>query len=408
MKYVIVGNSAAAVGAIEGIRSVDLGGEIIVFSKEKYFTYSRPLISYYLCGKTDLNKMRYRPDDFYEKNAVDIRYATEIIDGDSEKKTVSASDGKTYSYDKLMIATGGKPFVPPAEGLEKNEYFTFSKLDDALALEKAVKSDSRVLIVGAGLIGLKCAEGLYGRVKEITVADMADKVLSSILDDVAAKKVQSYAELKGIKFLLGDRIVKYEKGAAVTESGKKLSFDILIIAVGVRPETALAEKLQCKVERGIVADDGGRTTVKDVFAAGDCALSHDVASGLDRVLALLPNAYIQGYAAGVNMAGGNEVFDKAVAMNSMGVIGYHLVTCGVYEGESYVLDSGADYKRLFYKDGVLKGYIMTGNVDRAGIYTALVRNRVPLENLDFELICREPSLMAYAKKDRARQLGGMV
>ncbi len=408
MKYVIVGNSAAAVGTIEGIRSKDTEGEITVFSKEPYFTYSRPLISYYLCGKTDLERMKYRPDDFYEKNKVEIKYGVEVVGGDSAKKVITASDGKTYPYDSLMLAVGGKPFVPPADGLEKNKYFTFSKLDDALELEKAVNEKSKVLIVGAGLIGLKCAEGLYGRVGEITVADMANKVLSSILDDASAKKVAEYVEKKGVKLVLGDRIVKYGLGTAETESGKKLEFDVLVIAVGVRAETSLAEKMGCETNRGIVADNGGHTTVKDVYAAGDCALSHDVASDTDKVLALLPNAYMQGYASGVNMAGGSEVFDKAVAMNSMGVLGYHLVTCGVYDGDSYVHETADGYKRLFYKDGVMKGYIMTGDVDRAGIYTALVRNRVPLDGIDFELICEKPSLMAYAKKDRARQLGGMV
>lgn len=408
MKYLIIGNSAAAIGAIEGIRGKDSEGEITVLTKERYFTYSRPLISYYLCGKTDLERMKYRPSDFYEKNGVKVEYSVEAVDGDAEKKTVTAADGSVYSYDRLLIAVGGKPFIPKAAGLDKNAYHTFTTLDDALALEKALAPDARVLIVGAGLIGLKCAEGIYGRVKEITVADMADRVLSSVLDAASAEKMKRYLEDKGLRFALGEKITEYGAGYAFTDKGTRFDFDLLVIAVGVSPETALAEKMGCEIARGIRTGADGRTTVKDVFAAGDCALSYDVSADVERVLALLPNAYMQGVTCGVNMAGGQAKFDKAVPMNSMGVLGYHLITCGAYTEECYVKDAPDCYKRLFAKDGRLTGYIMTGDVDRAGIYTSLIRNRTPLEAIDFELICEKPSLMAYAQKDRARQLGGMV
>lgn len=407
MKYLIIGNSTAAVGAIEGIRSKDIDGEITVLSKEPYFTYSRPLISYLLCGKTDLERMKYRPDDFYEKMKAEVLNG-EAVDGDSVKKTVTVADGRTFGYDKLLIAMGGEPIVPKAKGIEKNEVHTFIDIDDAKALQKALAADKKVLIIGAGAIGLKCAEGIYGKVAEITVADMSDRVLSSILEEKSAEKVAAHLRGKGIRLALGEKITEYGVGFALTEKGNRLEFDILVVAAGVRPRTFLAEKMGCEVQKGIVADSGGATTIADIYAAGDCALSYDISSGKEKVLALLPNAYMQGFAAGVNMAGGSAVFDKAVPMNSVNVLGCRIITCGTYEGESYVKEKGDNYKRLFYKDGRLNGYILLNDVDRAGIYTALVRNRVPLEGIDFELICEKPSLMAYAKKDRARQLGGMV
>ena len=181
-RYVIVGNGTAAVGAIEGIRTTDRDGAITVVSEERRPVYGRPLISYYLEGKTGLDKMNYRPADFYEKNGCRVIFGR-AVSIDPEKKTVLLDGGESLPYDELCVATGSRPFVPPFEGLDTVEKkFSFMTLDDALALEKELDADARVLIVGAGLIGLKCAEGIKNRVGRVTVCDLADRVLSSILD----------------------------------------------------------------------------------------------------------------------------------------------------------------------------------------------------------------------------------
>ena len=183
MEYVIIGNSAAAVGAIEGIRLVDGTGTITVVSDEKHHSYSRPLISYLLQGKTDRERMKYRPDGFYTCNGCKTLFGITATRLDSANKSVELDDGSALIYDKLLIATGSSPFVPPMEGLEKVENrFSFMTLDNANALEKVLFSEARVLIVGAGLIGLKCAEGIRARVGKISVIDLAPRILSSILD----------------------------------------------------------------------------------------------------------------------------------------------------------------------------------------------------------------------------------
>ena len=232
-KYVIIGNGVAAAGCIEGIRSVDTQGDITVISAEKHPVYSRPLISYYLEGKTTLEKMNYRSADFYEKNGAELVYGT-AKKIDAEKSAVTF--GKTMEkYDKLCIAAGSSPFVPPMDGLDsvKNK-FTFLTMDDSLALEKVLKKDSRVLIVGAGLIGLKCAEGILERVGSVTVCDIADRVLSSILDSECAEVMQKHLEKHGMKFLLSDSVQKFDKDKALMKSGETVEFDILVLAVGVR------------------------------------------------------------------------------------------------------------------------------------------------------------------------------
>ena len=406
MHYVIIGNSAAAIGGIEGIRRIDPDGPITLISSEERHTYSRPLISYLLCGKTDLQRMKYRPDDFYVRNRVRTLLGKTATDLNAEKRSITLDDGSKVSYDRLLIATGSRPFIPPVEGLDTVENaFTFMSLDDAEALRKALGRRTRVLIMGAGLIGMKCAEGIARLCGQITVADLAGHILPSILDAEGADLVQKKTEQQGnIRFVLGDSVVSFQENQATLASGKTLPFDLLVIAVGVRPNTELFSSAGGAVGRGIRTDVKCATSLKHIYAAGDCTESRDVVSDTDRVLALLPNAYMQGHTAGINMAGGEALYDKALAMNAMGMFGYHMITAGCYEGEEIVCADGENYKKLFVRDDHLMGYILIGDVRRAGIYTRLVRERIPLSTINFALIKEKPQLMAFAKKERRRQL----
>ena len=435
MRYVIIGNSAAGIGAAEGIRQIDKQGEITVITNEPHHTYSRPLISYLLLGKVTQEKMKYRGDAFYTENNIDLIIA-DAAQIDVRAKHVVLSNGKRIPYDKLLVATGSSPFVPPFEDLDtvENKY-TFMRMDDALRLSRALDitldetpdtafdNDKRVLIIGAGLIGLKCAEGILDRTASITVLDLAPRILSSILDDDGAKLVQEHLEQKEIKFKLSESVKRFDRNTAMLESGEKLEFDILVLAVGVRPNTALLKDI-AMIDRGIAINGKSETTVPDIYAAGDCTQTHDVSSGQDRIMALLPNAYMQGESAGINMAGGEGSFDKAIPMNAIGFFGLHIITAGNYSGDVYcgeVCNEGAkngdacsglvnnkNYKRLFYSDNKLNGYILIGNVEKAGIYTSLIRERTPLDTIDFALICEKPGLMAFTKEDRKIKLGGEV
>lgn len=408
-KYVIIGNSAAAVGCIEGIRKIDKTGEIVVISKESQHTYSRPLISYLLEGKTDLERMRYRSDDFYEVNGVKAILGNAATKIDADKKNVTLADGTVVEYEKLLYAAGSNPFVPHMQGMEKIEkQFTFMSLDDALSLEKELGKDKRVLIIGAGLIGMKCAEGICDRVKSITIVDMADRVLPAVLDAGGSEVIQKQMESKGIKFFLNDSAERFEKNHAILKSGARIDFDICVFCVGVRPNTSVFAEAGGKVNRGIVTDDRQQTGIKDIYAAGDCAESYDVTTGSQRMLALLPNAYMQGEVAGINMAGSVMKFSKAAPMNAGGFFGLHIITAGSYDGYEVDCSKGDNYKKLFVKDGVLKGYIMIGDISRAGIYTSLIREQTPLSTVNFELIKEHPQLMAFSKADRKAKLAAEV
>lgn len=412
--YVIIGNGTAAASCIEGIRSVDKETPITVVSAEKHPVYCRPLISYYLEEKTDLERIQYRPDDFYETNGCTVLYGVKATRLDPDKKEVALDDGRVLEYAKLCVATGSSPFVPPMEGLDlvKNKQ-TFLTLDDALQLEQMISEDSRVLIVGAGLIGLKCAEGILARVKSVTVCDLAPRVLSSILDDVCAARMQKHLEAQGMRFLLADTAVRFDADKAYMKSGAAVPFDVLVLAVGVRANTALVKDCGGKTERGIVVDKHMKTSLPDVYAAGDCSQGYDISAEQSRVLAVLPNANLQGRCAGINMAGGDCAFDNAIPMNAIGFFGLHALSAGSDRsaepgGDRYEESDEAHLKRLFLKDGKLTGFMLIGETARAGIYTSLIRNQTPLDTLDFDRLKQTPTTAAFSAERRKQFFGGAV
>ena len=409
MRYVIIGGSAAAIGCIEGVRSVDKTGEIILITGETEWNYSRPLISYLLEGKTTRDKMWCRPDSFFTRNGVTVKAGVLATTLDAGDRTVRLSTGERLAYDRLLAVTGSRPFVPPIPGLETVERtFCFQTLSDASALAEALRPESRVLILGAGLTGVKCAEGIRGLCAQIAIADLAPRVLPAVLDDTGAAMVQARMEEKGVRFYLNDSAAAFRGNTARLQSGTELEFDVLVTAVGVRPNTQLVADAGGAVDRGILVDGRCATTLPDVYAAGDCAQGYDAVSGEKRMLPLWPNAMLQGETAGINMAGGRADYTQGIALNASGVFGLHMVTAGSYEGESFTVQRDGSYKRLVTADGVLKGVIMVGDVSRAGIYTDLIRKKKPLSEIDFDLIRESPQLMAFSQKDRRVQLGGEV
>jgi len=413
MHYVIIGNSAAAVGAVEGIRRVDTTGEITIVSSEPYHTYSRPLISYFLKGKVDREHMQYRASDFYETNNIELLSGVAATKVDPQSRQVTLADGRTINYDKLLVATGSSPFTPEYVGLETvAQKFNFNSFDDALAIDQALSAtpNPRVLIVGAGLVGLKCAEGIIGRAAKVTVVNRSAQILSSILDAESAKIVQAHIAAAGVQFMLGYNVTRFTANSALLDDGSELTFDLLILALGTRPNTELLAGI-AEIDRGILINERSETTATDIFAAGDCTQTLDISSGQSIVMAILPNAYMQGECAGLNMAEAECVFDQTIPMNAIGFFGLNIITAGSYVGESFLYreqPAGApeNYKRLFYSDNRLKGYILVGNVDKAGIYTNLIRECTPLDSLDFDLVVESPGLMAFTREDRQEILAG--
>ena len=425
MRYVIIGNSAAGIGAVEGIRraekeqSRETQSEITIVTSEKHHTYARPLISYLLLGKTTENGMKYRADDFYAKNNCTLLTETAAAVY-ADKKQVILANGKSLPYDKLLVAAGSAPLVPSMEGLDTvADKCTFMSLDDAHRLEVMLgqHASKRVLIIGAGLIGLKCAEGILARAASVTVVDLAPRILSSILDEDGARIVQSHLESKGVSFRLSGSVERFADYTAILNSGEEVGFDVLVLAVGVRPNTALLDGI-VRIDKGILVNEKSETTMPDIYAAGDCTQSVDITNGQSKIMALLPNAYMQGECGGVNMAGGDMRFDKALPMNAISFFELHIMTAGNYNGNAYTEREGNRYKQLFYNENALNGYILIDTsaertqgesvpaYEKAGIYTSLIRERTPLDTVDFALICEKPGLLAFTKEERDMRLGG--
>lgn len=401
-KYVIIGNSVAAIAAVEAIRNVDARGSIAIFSKENRPAYGRPIISYYMQGGMDERALLYRNPTFYEDNSVRLFLNTTVTAIDTAAHTVTAV--KSYGYEKLLIATGAVPAVFPTDGMETVNMRTFTTVDDALNLAKALKPSTRLLISGGGLIGLKCLEGSYPYTKNITVIDPADRLLSSMLERKDSAIIEKMLRAKGVKIILQDKVARYEKGACVTDKGVKIEFDEVVCAAGVRPDTSLAQQAGIAVERAIVTDDKQKTSSDDVYAAGDCALKTDFVTGEKKVLALQLNAYLQGQAAGYAMAGREYDAPACIAVNSMHLFDTEICSAGDYIGKERVYKTDDTYRRFFVKDDKLCGFIIIGDAKNAGVYTYLIRNAISLKSIDFDKIALNAALTCYDSDVRAAML----
>lgn len=417
MKYVIIGASAAGLACAEQIRKEDKSGSITVLTKEAYLPYSRPSISYYLKGAVKEHDMYLRKPSFYKANAIDVVTNAEVKAIDTKAKTVKAGR-KAYPYDKLCICSGSKPFVPPMKNVVgKENALTFLDLNSTKAVKSKADADTKAVVIGAGLIGMKAAEGLSKICRSVDVVELSPRILPSILDAKSSKGVKKYIEENGhIKFHLGDTVTEAKgKGKKITsvvlKSGRELKCDLLILAVGVRPETALAEDAGLTVDRGIiVASDTMQTSDKDVFAAGDCTVSVDMLDGSKKIIALWVNAVQQGKIAGSQMAGGSETLGGSYAVNAIDFYGLRICTCGLInaQGEQYrdiIKQDGDKYKRLIFEGNKLVGFVLINSSENAGIYTSLIESRTDITTLEGD-ITDTPSLFMFDKATRQSKLKG--
>jgi NAD(P)H-nitrite reductase large subunit len=400
MNYVIIGNSVAAVGAIRGIRNFDQDGTITVISRERHTAYGRPLISYLLGGLITEQRMPYLPEGFYEEHGVNLLLNAEVVGIDSGKKRIRLAAGDTVPYDRLLIATGGDPFIPPIEGLAgKERIFTFTTWDDAAKLKGIAADISRAVVIGGGLIGLKAAEGLHLLEKQVTIVELADRILSAAFDRPAGRIVAKKMKANGIEVLTEDTVVRIEgDGAAITgvtlRSGDFIPCDTVIVAIGVRPAAGFLRGSPVEVNRGIVVDDRMETTVAGVFAAGDVAEARDFFSGAKNPMPIWPDAYIQGDIAGSAMAGGEKNYCGGLAMNSIEFFKVSTISMGItnppstggYEVLTYQDAENYQCRKIVLEGENLVGAVLVGNVDRAGIYAGLIRDKVAVTSFRDQLL----------------------
>ncbi|GHU45507.1 NADH oxidase [Clostridia bacterium] len=426
-KYIIIGNSAAAVGGVEGIRRSDKDGSILLISDEPHHTYSRPLISYYLEGRVAEKNIYYRDKDFYSSNNVTVKLGARVEY--VKNNLVSLSDTTAYKFQKLLYAAGSRPFVPPIPGLDRvNNKFTFMDFDSARAISEKLKAGIKnVLIMGAGLIGLKAMEAVteYENVS-VTVADLASRVMPSVLNDDGSDVIKAHIlkTKSNVRLILGAGVEKFDvqsgQNSAIFADDSRVVFDLLIIAVGVRPNVEILRDAGAKTDKGILTDEQQLTSLSNIYAAGDCTQSVDCSDGVSKIMALLPNAYFQGETAGISMAGGSQAETSAglLPMNAIGFYGLHLISAGnggshLGKNESeYTVNDKDGYKRLVFKETaegkVLTGYILIGKyVSRAGIYTSMIREKYLIPGDKAGLVHEKPQLLIFGKATRLQKLANL-
>ncbi|MCD8316116.1 MAG: FAD-dependent oxidoreductase [Eggerthellaceae bacterium] len=428
--YLVIGNSAAGVTAAQTIRKYDKDSRILIVSSEPYRAYGRPLISYLVEGKTDERNMWFKEDGFYESLKLDTLLGPEytVVALDADAHEVRLADSRSIAYKKCLLATGSVPFTPPIEGLnENNNVYRFITLDDAKsAWDAALKAketaekenrNSQVVVIGAGLIGLKAAEALSYYVDEVLVLELAPRILPAVLDAQGAGILQKLLEKHGIKCMptFSAQLLEGTDGIVHTvhlTDGSEVPADFVVAAVGVRPNSAVAVEAGAAQGRGLICDEHLMTTLADVYAAGDVVQVKDELDGAERPLALWPNAIEQGEIAGQNMAGAPDAktFDGSFPVNAVDFFEVSLLTAGIINP---LPDSGCEeqitvtedtYTKFVTRDGFLVGYILLNRPRNAGIYTAIIDQKIPLSELDSKIFTESPVNMDFPETLRWSRL----
>lgn len=417
MEIVIIGNSAAAVGAIEAIRRVNSVNPITVISEEPYPVYSRPLLSYLLSGDIKYEQLFYRPKNFYERHNVKTLLGKPVTKVNFQESKVELRDGEKIPYDRLLIATGGTPFIPKIEGVRKSGVYTFTKLDDAKKILSILKEVQRATVIGGGLIGLKVAEALKKKGKKVTVIELANHILNFTLDETASTLLEKGLEKERIQLrtsttveeILGNGKVK----ALRLTNGETLETQLVILAIGVIPNIEPFKGTPLQMDKGILVNERMEANLPQLYAAGDVTQAYDKSLKIHRPLPIWPNAYRQGKTAGYQMVGKEEyIYDGGFMMNSMEVAHLPVISIGLTHlpsEDGYQVIKKIDrrhntYRKFVLKENQLVGAILIGKIDRAGIITGLIRDGLSVKEFKKELLKESFGLISFPKYLRKERL----
>ncbi|MGB9677310.1 MAG: NAD(P)/FAD-dependent oxidoreductase [Candidatus Ratteibacteria bacterium] len=399
-KYLIIGNSISGVSCIEGIREIDKDGEIFVFSDEESFNYSRPLVSYYLAGRLNEDNLNFRDENFYKEKNVKLFIGTKVKRIDIKHKTIFTDKG-AFEFDFLFIGTGGRPIIPKIKGIEdlKEGIFTFTKLNDAKSIRRYIEREKikEAVILGGGLIGLKCAEGLIEKGINVIIFELSDRILPNTFDLKASEIIENKLKERGCEVIKKNTVerVNLENGKLkeiILKDGRKIKTKILVIGVGVIPETEIVENTEIERNKGIIVNEYMQTNVPYVFSGGDVAEGYDFFSKRNSVIAIWPIAARMGKIAGYNMAGGDKKYDGMFIMNSIEFFEIPVISYGITNpdlNEKFEIIEKIEknfYRKIVLKENKIVGAIYLGNIERAGIILGLMKNKVDVSSFKNLLI----------------------
>ena len=419
MGYTIIGNCIAAVGAVEGIRRHDRSTPVTIISKEPYPAYGRPLIANYLKGKISEDELALRPPDFYERNRVQLILGHPASHLRPKESIVEVEDGEVVPYQQLLVATGGTPILPTIPGLTGPDVYSFNTLDDAKKLRQAASRLRQMLVIGGGLIGLKAAESLHDLGIQVTIVELADRILSIAFDQTAGRIIADRLQELGIQIVTGttaEEVLRHRDqviSGLRLKDGTILPCEGVVVAIGVKPEKTLVEGTGIQAQRGILVNEFMETNITGVYAAGDVAEAKDWHFTEWRVVPIWPNAYRQGMVAGRNMTGERISFSGSIPMNSIAFYGIPTISVGVtnppeeggYEILMNLKEDEKAYRKLVLKDGMLVGAVLIGSIERAGILTGLIRDKRQVEPYKKVLLNEDLSYLDLPWKLRKENLG---
>jgi nitrite reductase (NADH) large subunit len=377
-RLVIVGDGVAGVAAARTIARLRPEAGIEIYSSESHYYYSRPRLWEFLAGAIHEEALYFYPPVWYQERGIRVHLGTRITRLVPECRQVSLADGQVAFYDRLLLATGSHPFVPPIPGVEKEGVFTLRTIEDARRMRTYARGARRAVAVGGGLLGLETARALSTLGLEVTVVELLPRLLPRQLDIAGAALLTKMIEGMGLHVVTGaaiQAITGHDRAEGVIlKSGDIVPADLILISCGVRPTVSLARQAGLTISRGVVVDEYMRTSAEDVYAAGD------VAEFDGQVPCIIPVAIAQGRVAGTHMAGGDpEPYQGTVLSYILKVVGIDLTSMGVIapEGEGYqelrrVDEAGQRYKKFVLRDGRLVGAILLGEKEGVGSISRLI------------------------------------
>jgi nitrite reductase (NADH) large subunit len=365
MRALIVGSGLAGTMAAKTLRELDRDVEILVFGEERYPYYPRPNLVEFIAGRLPFERLFAFPANWTERQRIDLRLGQKVVRIVPAEKKVETADGCAHPYDVLLLANGCRAVVPPLKGTDRKGVFVLRTLDDAQAILEYLAGHPRVAVLGGGLLGLETARALRSAGGEVGVVEFFDRLLPRQLDPAGAAILKGQVEKMGIAVRLATSTEEIEGDGEARglkfQGGERMEADMVVIAAGVRPEVGPAREAGLLVNRGVVADDLLRSSVPDIFVAGDAAEHRG------NVYGIIPASFEQSRTAAYNMLGIEKPYSGTVPSNTLKVAGVSVMSTGLvhpaeagYEVLAREAPEEGVYKKIVLKDGLLVGAIWMG------------------------------------------------
>lgn len=389
--YLIIGNSAAALSAAEAIRMVDKDTAITMVCDEEGQAYSPVLLPSFIAGEIEKSKIYIKDNNFYKKNRIKTIFGKKAMRVLSNEKKLLLEDGILIKYNKLLIATGARPYFPEIKGINKEGVLGLRTKKDAIEIFERAKKAKHAVIFGGGLVSLKTAWAISKQNVKVSIIISSDKVLSQILDYEGASIIKDYLVRVGYRILTNSSIVEIignkEAEGVILNTGEKLPADLVVIGKGIKPNKELVEGTGIMTDKGIIVDEYMNTNKKDIYAAGDVAQANDILREGKHLNAIWPVAVAQGKTAGYNMAGKRRVFSGALSMNVVDLNGLTVASVGITdiaedkECEEFIKRENRNYRKLIIKGDYIVGGVYIGNIENFGVIQSIIRKKIPLKRL---------------------------